>query len=450
MLQSFKTRKGCSMAAVIKTIKLIIFTVLCLFWTACTSKYIQPSHLEDTKKYKQDANAYLKNIPLISYHDQLLFDQTFNKKYFLPWHIEKLDLSLKEATWGHGYKNKIMYGDNHKQLTHEWFDIQINNSNFQAYNQKLQKAITTQNSNLRVFPTDSKMFYNPKNPGEGFPFDYNQNSGIKINSPLLISHFSKDKAWAYVQASFATGWIKIKHIAFVNNELAKKFESGNYYIAIKDNFAIYKNDIFKEYIKLGTLFPKTKSGKYLTIDKGNNLNGYLSTIKLTEMQIDKKPIKLNAYNVKNVFNQLLEEPYGWGEILSHRDCSALTRDFLAPFGIYLGRNSATQSKEGQYHDLKDFTHTDKKAFIIKNGIPFLTLIYLKGHIMLYIGHDNTEPLVFHNVWGVKTLKNNKHGRFIIGRSVVTSLEPGKELRFFDEEKSILNQVLGISNIIQKK
>lgn len=430
-------------------INLFLLLLITLFFGACSSKHIPPQQIEDTKKYAQKAEPYLKNTPQMKQSLQAHFDKEFNKKYFTPWHLEKLKHPLENATWGNGYAKKVLYAENHRRLTPEWFNKQISNSNFKQYNQALQKAITVRNSSLRVFPTISKIFFNPKIAGQGFPFDYNQNSGIKINSPLLISHYSKDRAWVFVQSSFTIGWLSINDIALVKEKIVKKFESGNYYIAVKDNFPLYKNGIFKEYIKLGTLFPKTKSGKYLTISKDVNLNGFLSTVEFKKEQIEKKPIKVNQKNIKLVFNELLNEPYGWGELLSHRDCSALTRDFIAPFGIYLERNSAAQKQNGKYYPLNHLSGKDKKAFILKHGTPFLTLVYLRGHIMLYIGEIDGEPLVFHNVWGVRTLKNKEQGRFIIGRSVVTTLTPGAELPYFDEKGSILKKVQGISNIIQK-
>ncbi len=429
-----------------------ILLFVLLFFSACASKKAPyPTELQDIKQYEQKATNYLKNVPNIQYYDQLKFDKVFNQKYFQPWHIKKPYATKKQAMWGNVYAKRKVYGDNHKQISKAWFKQQINNANFDEYSTVLRKAITTNNSALRVFPTNSKIFYNPKKAGEGFPFDYNQNSGIKINSPLLISHYSKDRAWAYVQASFASGWIQINDIAYVSEIIAKKFESGNYYIAIKDNFAIYKNGLFKEYIKLGTLFPKTKSGKYLTIGKDINLNGFLSTVQLNEEQIDKKPIKLNKSNVATIFNELISEPYGWGELLNHRDCSALTRDFIAPFGIYLGRNSAAQKSQGKYYNLSKLTNEEKKEYIIKHAIPYLTLIYMKGHIMLYIGQEKEEPLAFHNIWGIKTLEEDgEQGRFIIGRAVVTGLNPGAELLNINKKKTLLERITGITLLNQKR
>lgn len=432
--------------------KHLIFAVsisLGLLFSGCATK--EPHSIADVQNYAQEATPYLNQVPKIDYYTQVLLDKEFDKKYFKPWHIQSPLFTKKQAMWGHGYAKKTMYGDNHKIIGPEWFKAQIHNSNFDAFNQVAKKAITVRNSALRVFPSQSKMFYNPKIAGQGFPFDYNQNSGIKINSPLHISHYSKDKAWAFVQSSFTTGWIKVDDIALVSSKIRNLFENGNYYVAVKDNFPIYKNGLFKDYIKLGTVFPKSKyKGKFLTISKGMSLNGFITTIKVDPSFVNKKPLKLNQKNVKQVFNELINEPYGWGELLNHRDCSALTRDFVAPFGIYLERNSKAQISLGKFHSIKKLNDDEKKAYITKNAVPFLSLIYLKGHIMLYIGEQNGEPLAFHNVWGVKTLnENNEIGRFIIGRAVVTTLQPGKELPHYYGKKSILNKIIGISNITQK-
>lgn len=428
-------------------LKFILLFSSIFFFTSCSQKSTQTTQIQDIKNYEQNPNNYLKFSPKMDYSLQLEEDKVFNKRYFKPWHIKKFPYSQEEVSWGNNYKNKEMYGDNHLLLQDSWYDKQIQNSNFKAYNSLLKKAITVKNTSLRVFPSDSKLFYNPKIAGEGFPFDYNQNSGLKINSPILVSHLSKDKAWAFILSSFTFGWIKVQDLAFTSKSLRDYFENGNYYVAIEDNFAIYKNNIFKSYIKLGTIFPKNKQEKFLIVGQDSKLNAYITTINIPESKVQKKPLKFNQKNIKQVFSQLLNEPYGWGELLNHRDCSALTRDFIAPFGYYLGRNSASQIKDGHYFDLEKLSIKEKKDFILKHAKPYLTLIYLKGHIMLYIGEQNGEPLVFHNVWGIKTKdSNNQESRYVIGRAVVTTLSPGKELYNFNENKAIINKVLGMVNI----
>jgi len=93
----------------------------------------------------------------------------------------------------------------------------------------------------------------------------------------------------------------------------------------------------------------------------------------------------------------------------------------------------------------------KKEFIIKNAIPFKTLIYLPGHIMIYVGEKNNEPLVFHNMWGVKTLDSDgNYGRNIIGKAAVTTLRPGSELNNYVEKYSVLRRIKSITMLTQKK
>jgi hypothetical protein len=70
----------------------------------------------------------------------------------------------------------------------------------------------------------------------------------------------------------------------------------------------------------------------------------------------------------------------------------------------------------------------KESIIKDEGVPFATLLWLRGHITLYIGEYKGEPVMFHNVWGVRTDDGNGEGRHIIGRAVVTSLQPGAELK----------------------
>ena len=66
--------------------------------------------------------------------------------------------------------------------------------------------------------------------------------------------------------------------------------------------------------------------------------------------------------------------------------------------------------------------------ILDKGVPFLTVIWMPGHIMLYVGTHQGKPLVFHNTWGLRTQSaSGGESRLIIGKAVITTLEPGQEL-----------------------
>lgn len=224
-----------------------------LLFTACSQK--KPIEKPTIFEEKQDIIEKLsKKVDDTSIYIEK--DAYFNN-YFKPWKQERLSYKELEAKWGFSYRYKKVYLENHQLATTEWFDKKIDNANFENYNKEPKKAITLKNTNVRVLPTNSPMFYNPSLPGEGFPFDYNQNSLLKINTPLLVSHLSKDRAWAFVESHFVGGWVEINSIAFVDDDFIKEFTSNDYFIATKEKFAIY-DPIFREYIKVGTIFPKKR------------------------------------------------------------------------------------------------------------------------------------------------------------------------------------------------
>ncbi|MFA9373607.1 MAG: SH3 domain-containing protein [Poseidonibacter sp.] len=405
-----------------------------LFFTACSVK--EPTNLSINDLAK---NSVLANDDFIKQDQE---SKKFLEKHFYPWKQKKVSYSKKEAMWGFSYKNKKIYLENHRKADKSWFDKQIDNSNFDDYNTVLKKAITLKNTNVRVFPTNSVMFYNPIKQGEGFPFDYNQNSLLKINTPIFVSHFSKDKAWAYIQSSTVGGWVLINDIVFVDEKFINEFKTKDYFVSIKEKFPIY-DTTFREYVKIATIFPK-KYGKYLIASKNYDKTASVIYTDISEKNISSMPFKFNEENRIAIAKSLINEPYGWGGLLNNRDCSSFTQDYFAVFGKFLHRNSRSQTTNGKYVDISNLTNKEKKEFISKNAVPFSTLVYLKGHIMLYIGDKNNEPLVMHNMWSVK-LKNiwGAKSRHIVGKASITTLEPGKNLNNFDEENNVLKKIKGI-------
>ncbi|MDD4329229.1 MAG: SH3 domain-containing protein [Aliarcobacter sp.] len=416
--------------------QVLLILVITLLFSACSVKEPVLSQVKnsDIEVLATTANDNSFNSTEVS--------KDFFNKYFKPWNSTKVSFPKLEAMWGQSYKNKKVYLENHQLATASWFDKQIENSNFNDYNILVKKAITLKNVNIRVLPTNSPMFYDPTQPGEGFPFDYNQNSSLKINTPIIVSHLSKDRAWAYIESSTVGGWVEIGTIAYVDNDFIQEFKTSNYFVSVKEKFPIY-DPIFREYVKVATIFPK-KNNRYIIAKKDDNQNAYISYIDLNNDEVESMPLTFNSENRIKIAKQLIDEPYGWGGLLNNRDCSSFTQDYFATFGKFLHRNSKAQLSNGKYLDMSNLTNNEKKEFIKNNGVPFSTLVYLKGHIMLYIGIKENEPLVLHNMWSVRLKDSNgKKYRHIIGKATVTTLEPGKGIKDFDEDTNILNKIQGI-------
>jgi hypothetical protein len=131
--------------------------------------------------------------------------------------------------------------------------------------------------------------------------------------------------------------------------------------------------------------------------------------------------------VAHVAQQLLGQPYGWGGMYELRDCSSMVRDLFLPFGLYLPRNSGAQGRFGQVVPMQGMSGPEKERLLLEQGKSFLTLVHIPSHIMLYIGRHNGRAAVLHNYWGVHTLRNGRPDRHVLGRCIITTLQPGLEL-----------------------
>lgn len=423
--------------------------ILSALISGCIKKEITVQTPYDLEILEQKPYLYIHEDITILQEEKVRLYSDFLVKFFKPWDIEQISYDIEIAKWAFEYTQKTVYGENHLLITKEWFDNIIEYANFEDFNTQAKKAITINNSHLRALPTQSVIFYNPQKAGEGFPFDYNQNSSIKPNIPLFISHFSKDGLWAFVESNFALGWISLKDIAFVDDDFISEFRNNNYFVNTKDNTLIYSNNYLVDNLEIGTILPQ-HNDKFVYVSKDYAHNAFIVYIDKND-NFRQFPLDFNRENIKLLSSQLIGQKYGWGGLYGHRDCSSMIRDFYMPFGIFLQRNSSDQKKDGIVHEIGHLSNQDKKDFIVQNGIPFLTIVYLRGHTMIYIGHVDKEPLVFHNVWGIRTLESDGSiGRYIVGRAVVSTLELGKDLPESKKDALLIDRVESITIVAEQQ
>ena len=436
--------------------KNLIFLLILILLSGCSPKLFKKNELMNIKSENKVhlldkfVNQYQSTIP-IDKQNQL--NKQFYKKYFRPWRIEKLPYSKKDASWGvRSYgKSKSLYGENRRLLSSEYLAKLVDNTDFDRYNSMKRRAITVKNTSLRTLPTSKPLFRTFDKAGEGYPFDYNQNSLLFANHPLIISHLSKDRAWAFAESPFASGWVKATDIAYVDGTFVEQFQNAEFATIIRDNSPIYnQSNNFLYYAKVATSFPIVDElpNHYLvyTATKDENANAVLRVVKIDKNISAKKPIKLNRKNISKISKEFLGEKYGWGGSFMNRDCSSMTRDFFAPFGVWLPRNSKAQAHYSKYIDLSKMDKAQKERYIIENAKPFETTIYMRGHIMLYIGHIDNRVYAMHNMWGIRTKDDSGKigGRKIVGQTVVSSLHLGEGLDGVEESALFINKILGIS------
>ena len=425
---------------------IFLFTCSILLLGGCSLKEPLMHASPELLTYPQKTDFLTHNIV-----QKEVVQEDFTYRYYAPWFRTTLKHTKDEAMWAnrsYGIKNRY-YGENLHPISDEEIDNLIASTHFEAYGSVNEHAIILYDSQMRNLPSMKPFFKKTTLPGEGYPFDYLQTSRIHVAEPILISHYSKDGAWAFVESSFASGWLPVE--SFVLLEANKRVEliKAKKVAITKDNTPLYNDkQRFITYAKIGAILPYEHEDDdffygfiYL---KDASLQAQKMTLRISKNSAKTHPVDFSSQNITHISNALLGEKYGWGGYLSNRDCSAMTRDFLSPFGIWIPRNSAAQKSFGEYVSLKDLTHKEKEAMILKNGIAFLSLIYLKGHIMLYAGEFEGKPLVMHNVWGVRTMEDGKEGRNVIGKAVITDLYVGENQPNVPESGLLISRVEGIT------
>jgi hypothetical protein len=323
------------------------------------------------------------------------------------------------------------YEENFAKHHLDWYESLIDNANMSEFSLNAQKFIVTTNTDLRALPTNKPSYHNPLDAGEGYPFDNIQENLLRIGEPLLVFCYSKDQKFAFVLSNAkSSGFVPVNHIAKLSDDFASVLIQSDYVMIINDDSMISHQNNYLTSLDIGTLLPIINNQVMLPV---RNIQGELNLIevKISNDDILKKPLDFNLTNVRLMVDKLIAKPYGWGGYLAHRDCAQLVKDYFAVFGKLMPIFSEEQSKIGQVIDLSGYNKEQKLAKIKLLPI-YRTILYEKGHVVIYMGEYQNQPIIFHARWGIPLYdQSSKQYRYIIGKSVITSLEFGRELTGFD-------------------
>jgi len=403
---------------------------------------VQPPGVADLDLYPQSAAHYLPadraEALLVPPEVQAELDASYDERFFRPWRRQTASFPADQAFWGvTAYGGRQGYAENLMPLSRERWQQLVASLQRESYPSMARPAVTVRNTSCRVFPTSRPFFYDPRRAGEGYPFDYFQNSALWTGTPLLVTHVSADGAWLFAEAGFVAGWLPAQDVAWAAAEFRAAYQTGRYAALLRD--AVTLRDAAGNFLTqshLGAIFPvvaQSETDLQLLIPvRGADGSAVAVPAPVPPDQAAIKPLPLSPVRVAELADRMLGQLYGWGGLYENRDCSATLRDLFAPFGVWLPRNSADQAKSGgSFHDLAGLGPEEKRARLLQDGVPFYTLLWLKGHIGLYLGSDpaSGEPMLLHNLWGVRTASwGGREGRAVVGRLAITSLAPGEERR----------------------
>ncbi len=424
----------------------ILVTFMVILFGGCATKDVTldvDNKINDLSLPQRSVMYINDNNKIVDMNFSSQLKKEYLEKYFSVWDKNFSPSDKDTVFWG--LSSKRGFGESKRYQNDGFLDEIKFNSDVDSYPSMNDYGIMVKTANVRVVPSDKPRF----STRDGYPFDRWQNSLIFAFTPIRIVHQDITKEWVLIQSSFVSGWVKFDEVAKIHKkDMQFLMKSKNFVVPMRDNIPLYYKDKFIVQARIGMLFQKANNRIY---GYYRNTDGVAVRIPFSydESLFGDFPLPFTQSNIANIADSLNLQNYGWGGMYGNRDCSAFIRDVLMNVGIFLPRNSLAQVNAGKSSPYSSYMalpkDNDEKLELIKNNaLPFRTIFWLKGHIMLYIGEYNNEPIVMHDVWGIKS----SDGLNILGGISITTLTPGSEQNGLNSPPSLLDRIEAINIIVK--
>jgi hypothetical protein len=272
---------------------------------------------------------------------------------------------------------------------------------------------------------------------------------------LYVVGSTLDHGWLYIIAPDVSGWVKNDKIGSVDETFvsgwrdAAKAGLGAVLaprLGVSDVQGVYRFEA-----PIGTILPLVQSSA--SDAQGNppantrtervwipvldiQRRAVMAQAVVDENQVTRMPYRATPAHMAVLLKALQGRPYGWGGTGGYNDCSLELKSLFTSFGIWLPRHSSAQVEGPAMVDLSAQPFQARIDYLTRYGKPFLTIIDIRGHVMLYLGNrpinGQSVPIVYEDVWGLTPPDASR--RAIIGQSVIFPL-----LNRFPEDSGLQSQ-----------
>ena len=319
-------------------------------------------------------------------------------------------------------------------------------------------------SALRTFPTALRVFSNPGDTD----IDRFQESALFPGTPVAIVHASKDGQWLFVVSPRYAAWIAADAVAEGERDAVFAYaDKAPYRIVtggkVETVFTPEQPQLSERQLDMGVRVPlagvaadKPVNGQHpyaswivelpMRGDDGKLAFAPALLQKIADTQADYLP--LTRANLITQAFKFLGERYGWGHSYNARDCSGFVSEIYRSMGVQLPRNTSAQSVSPAFERIhfEAGDGRDKRMAAVA-GLDVGDLIYIPGHVMMYVGDMDGMPYVIHDTNGGSYLgaDGQVHSMHLNG----VSLTPLLPLRF-GKDHDYVDRITNIVRVARQK
>ncbi len=269
-------------------------------------------------------------------------------------------------------------------------------------NVDVQYGLTVRSTRLRAFPSDDLV----TSARFEIKTDAFQETTLDVGTPVAKLAVSRDEQWGFCITPMYMGWLRLEDAAFGGRDIVLDYTQSESWVICRVSRGLVGLErgggITPQMSTRLPLIEETDSLYRVRIPQKDSV-GALCFVAGYIPKADKHfQYGYSPFSVRNLLESafsMLGERYAWGGSrlgIFGRDCSRFVQDCYALCGLHLPRNSSQQGRIGQTiltFSPESSTET-RKTQIIETATPG-DLMFLPGHVVMYIGYMDREPYAIH-------------------------------------------------------
>ena len=281
----------------------------------------------------------------------------------------------------------------------------------------LRYGLVVHRADLRAFPTRLRVFSTPGDTD----IDRFQESALFPGDAVAVLHESRDRQWLFIASERYAAWIEARHVALGTRAAVLGYATREPYLVVtgatvRTTFTPDEPRVSALQLDMGLRLPLREDWPPMQLVNGQHPHAS-HVVELPVRQTDGslafapalipkvadvsgEYLPLTPANLLRQSFKFLGERYGWGHSYDARDCSGFVSEIYRSFGVLVPRNTRDQAVSPAL-DRIGFSPDDgidKRKPAVRE-LQVGDLVYIPGHVMMAIGHQDGLAYMIHDTNG---------------------------------------------------